>query len=249
MTMKALKKLLAVCAFLPAMAMAAGGHVKLETAPIDNHDAASLQRGAQLFVNYCLNCHAASYMRYNRLMDLGLSEQQVKDNLMFASEKVGDQMRVAMSAKDAVTWFGAQPPDLSVIARSRGADWLYTYLRSFYRDESRPTGWNNIVFPNVGMPHVLWELQGQMALEPVKETEGEHHGSGHAEPKLVMALPGEMSVKDYDRAVADLVNYLVFQGEPARSNRVQIGIITLLFLGVMLVLAYALKKEFWKDVH
>lgn len=249
MTMKALKKLLAVCAFLPAMALAAGGHVKLDTAPIDNHDAASIQRGAQLFVNYCLNCHAASYMRYNRLMDLGLSEQQVKDNLMFASEKVGDQMRVAMGAKDAAKWFGAQPPDLSVIARSRGADWLYTYLRSFYRDESRPTGWNNIVFPNVGMPHVLWELQGQMALEPVKEAEGEHHGTGHAEPKLVMALPGEMSAKDYDRAVADLVNYLVFQGEPARSHRVQIGIITLLFLGVMLVFAYALKKEFWKDVH
>lgn len=243
------KKLLAAVFLLPGLASAASDHVKLDKAPIDIHDAASLQRGAQLFVNYCLNCHQASYMRYNRLMDLGLTEQQIKDNLMFASDKVGDQMRVSMDAKDAARWFGAQPPDLSVIARSRGADWLYTYLRSFYRDESRSTGWNNVVFPNVGMPHVLWELQGQMDLQHVKAEGVDAHGEGHAETKLVMAMPGSLSEKDYDRAIADLVGYLVFQGEPAQGRRVQIGILTLAFLSVLLVFAYALKKEFWKDVH
>lgn len=251
--MRTLKRLLGIIALLPALAMAAGDHVKLDKAPIDNTDVASLQRGAKMFVNYCLNCHSASYMRYNRLMDIGLTEQQIKDNLMFAGTKIGDKMTIAMNAKDATNWFGAQPPDLSVIARSRGADWLYTYLRTFYRDDTRQTGWNNVAFPNVGMPHVLWELQGQQVLEPVKAAEGEH-GEGaahaaHAEPKLVLASAGKLSPKEYDMAVADLVNYLVFQGEPARTTRVRIGILTLLFLGVLFAFAYALKKEYWKDVH
>lgn len=251
--MRMLKRLIAVAVLLPAAAFASEGHVRLDKAPIDPSDAASLQSGARLFVNYCLNCHAAQHMRYNRLMDLGLSESQIKDNLMFTTEKVGEHMKVSMNAKDASKWFGAQPPDLSVIARSRGADWLYTYLRSFYRDESRPTGWNNTTFPNVGMPHVLWELQGQQVLEETKKAEGgeghEAHGAAHAEPKLVIAKAGMLGPKEYDAAVADLVNFLVFMGEPARGHRVQLGTLTLLFLGLLFVVAYALKKEYWKDIH
>jgi len=250
MNIMRLVRRLAVLAFLaPAVAFAAGGHVALDSAPIDQHDVASLQRGARNFVSYCLNCHSAQYMRYNRLADLGLTDQQIKDNLMFASDKVGDPMTIAMKAKDARTWFGAQPPDLSVIARSRGADWLYTYLRSYYRDESRPTGWNNVVFPGVGMPHVLWELQGQQDLEVEKHEGAEAAHGGHAAEKLVLAEPGKLTPKQYDAFVADLVNYLVYMGEPARLQRVQIGILTLLFLGVLFVFAYLLKKEYWKDVH
>lgn len=247
--MRSVRRLAAVLVFVaPTAAFAAGGHVALDTAPIDQHDVASLQRGARNFVNYCLNCHSAQYMRYNRLADLGLTDQQIKDNLMFASDKVGDPMTIAMKAKDAKQWFGAQPPDLSVIARSRGADWLYTYLRTYYRDESRPTGWNNIAFPDVGMPHVLWELQGLQDLEAAKHgAEGEH--GGHAAPKLTLTQAGSMTPKQYDAFVADLVNYLVYMGEPARLQRAQIGILTLLFLGVLFVFAYLLKKEYWKDVH
>ncbi|MBI1398104.1 MAG: cytochrome c1 [Betaproteobacteria bacterium] len=250
--MRTLRRLLAVVALVPTFAFAAGEHVHLDQAPINKTDIASLQRGAKLFVNYCLTCHSAKFMRYNRLMDIGISEQQIKDNLMFTADKVGEHMTVAMDAKDAKQWFGAAPPDLSVIARARGADWLYTYLRTFYRDDSRPTGWNNVVFPNVGMPHVLWELQGQQELEPAKAEEGEHggeHAAAHEGPTLKLAEPGKLEPKEYDAAVADLVNYLVFQAEPARAKRVQIGILTLLFLGVLLVFAYALKKEYWKDVH
>jgi ubiquinol-cytochrome c reductase cytochrome c1 subunit len=158
-------------------------------------------------------------------------------------------MTVAMKPKDAKAWFGAQPPDLSVIARSRGADWLYTYLRSYYRDESRATGWNNLAFPSVGMPHVLWELQGQQVLEEHKEGGEGAHGGGHAGPKLVLAQAGTLSPKEYDAFVADLVNYLVYMGEPARASRVQLGILTLIFLGVLFLFAFLLKKEYWKDVH
>lgn len=247
--MRILQRLALVALLAPAAAFPAGGHFALDTAPIDNTDVASLQRGARNFVSYCLNCHSAQYMRYNRLTDLGLSEQQIKDNLMFATDKVGEPMTIAMKPKDAKVWFGAQPPDLSVIARSRGADWLYTYLRTYYRDESRATGWNNLAFPNVGMPHVLWELQGQQLLEQHKESAEGGHGGGHAEPKLVLAQAGTLSPKEYDAFVADLVNYLVYMGEPARASRVQLGIITLIFLGVLFVLAYLLKKEYWKDVH
>lgn len=250
--MKTIRTLLCAVALLPTLVMASTDHVVLDEAPIKAADAASIQRGAKLFVNYCLNCHSASSMRYNRLMDLGLTEQQIKDNLMFTSEKVGDHMNIAMTRKDGAAWFGAQPPDLSVIARSRGADWLYTYLRSFYRDDSRPTGWNNTVFPNVGMPHALWELQGQLVKEEPKHAEGAEapkHGESHGAPKLVLQEPGTMTSNEYDAAVADLVNYLVFQGEPAQTRRVQIGTLTLLFLGVLLVVAFALKKEYWKDVH
>jgi ubiquinol-cytochrome c reductase cytochrome c1 subunit len=245
--MRILKTLVLAAAF-PAVAFAAGGHVALDRAPIDNHDTASLQRGAKLFVNYCMGCHGAQYMRYNRLTDLGITEEQIKDNLMFNADKVGEPMRSSMDAKAAAKWFGAQPPDLSVVARSRGADWLYTYLRTYYRDDSRATGWNNLAFPNVGMPHVLWELQGTQELE-AHEGSGDGHGASHAAPSLKLVSAGAMPPKQYDAAAADLVNFLVYLGEPARTHRVQLGMLVLLFLGVLFVVAYPLKKEFWKDIH
>jgi len=250
--MKNLKKLLAVLLLAPALALAAGDHVKLDRAPIDGSDQASLQRGARHFANYCLNCHNASYMRYNRLRDIGLSDQQILDNLVFTGSKVGDLMKVAMDPKDAKSWFGVAPPELSLIARSRastdgsGADWLYTYLRGFYRDAERPTGWNNTVFSNVGMPHVMWELQGEQVLA---ERKVQGAGFMKAEMALKLEKPGKLSPVEYDRMVADLVNYLVYMAEPARADRTTIGMFVLIALGLLFVLAYALKKEYWKDVH
>ncbi|MBU3645041.1 MAG: cytochrome c1 [Candidatus Methylopumilus sp.] len=235
-----MKKFVLVIGLLFASLALANEHVKLDRAPIDPNNQASLQRGAKYFVNYCLNCHSAMSMRYNRLMDIGLTEAQIKSNLMYASEKVGDTMTVAMPKADAKLWFGATPPDLSVEARARGADWLYSYLRGFYRDSSRPTGWNNVVFDKVGMPHVLWQLQGQQVL---KEDE-EHHSH-----QLVLDKPGTLSPAQYDLMVADLVNYLVFMAEPYKQQDQRLGILVLLFLGLLLVLTYALKKEFWKDIH
>lgn len=239
--MKAMKKLLLVALMAPAMALASG-NVHLDKANYDLGDQASLQRGAQIFVNYCLGCHSANYMRYNRMQDIGLSEEAIKQNLMFTTDKVGDLMTIPMSKQDAAAWFGAAPPDLTVIARSRGADWLYTYLRGFYRDESRPTGWNNTVFDKVGMPHVLYELQGEQVMEAVKEGEHESH-------KLVLAKPGKLKAAEYDAAVNDLVGYLVWMGEPAQQSRVKIGFVVLIFLALFFVVAYKLKKEYWKDVH
>jgi ubiquinol-cytochrome c reductase cytochrome c1 subunit len=225
---------------IPLTALAASEEMKLERAPIDPRNAVSIQRGAQVFVNYCLNCHSAEAMRYNRLEDLGLTEQQIKDNLIFATDKVGDTMTVAMRRSDAKTWFGVPPPDLSVIARARGADWLYTYLRSFYRDDSQETGWNNLAFPNVAMPHVLYELQGEQVLKPQPGPEGK---------TLVLEAPGKLSAGDYDKLTADLVNYLVFMSEPTRETRLRIGYAVLIFLGVLFVPVYLMKKEYWKDVH
>ena len=191
-------------------------------------------------------------MRFNRLRDIGLTDQQILDNLVFTGVKVGDLMKVAMDPKDSKAWFGAAPPELSLIARSRaseagsGADWLYSYLRSFYRDAERPTGWNNTVFPNVGMPHVLWELQGEQVLAEEKV-----QGPGFEKTEHVLKLdkPGKLSPVEYDQMVADLVNYLVFMAEPARSSRTTIGMFVLVALGLFFILAYALKKEYWKDVH
>ncbi len=241
-----MKKILFVLLALPLAAHAAGEHLTLDNAPIDTRDAVSIQRGVRVFVNYCLNCHSAQYMRYNRLLALGLTEQQIRDNLMFGDGKLGDTMTVAMRKSDAKEWFGVAPPDLSVIARSRGADWLYTYFRSYYRDGETATGWNNLVFPNVAMPHVLWELQGQPTLE-VKEEQGAH--GKHAVNELVLERPGTLSRSQYDRLVADLVNYLVFMAEPERANRVRLGYLVLIALGVLFVLFYLLKREYWKDVH
>jgi len=227
------------------MAVAAES-LKLDEAPIDTRDVISIQHGAKVFVNYCLNCHSASAMRYNRLEVLGLSPGQIKDNLMFTTDKPGEPMTVAMRPADAKQWFGVPPPDLSVVARARGADWLYTYLRSFYRDEATVTGWNNLVFPNVGMPHVLWELQGQQVLK-AEERKGEH-AAEHSKT-LTVAVPGALNARDYDLLVADLVNYLVFMAEPVQQSRMQIGYAVLLFLGVLFVPVYLLKQDYWKDVH
>ncbi len=218
-------------------------------------DLSALQHGAKLFVNYCLNCHSAAYMRYNRLQDIGLSNEQIKKNLVFAGDKVGDLMTVALSAKDAKEWFGAVPPDLSVIARSRagangsGADYLYTYMRGFYRDETRPTGWNNLVFPSVGMPHVLWELQGEQ--RAVYETEKDPHNpakSVHVFKGFEQTKPGSLSKADYDVAVADLVAYLQWMGEPAQNQRVRLGVWVLIFLALFTTIAWRMNASFWKDV-
>lgn len=242
-----MKKLLALLLCVPVVAFAAT-EVKLDSAPIDDRDAVSIQRGARTFINYCLNCHSATSMRYNRLMDLGLTEAQIKDNLMFAAEKVGEPMHVAAKASDQKLWFGKAPPDLSVTARARGADWLYTYLRGFYRDETKATGWNNIAFDSVAMPHVFWELQGVQVLKEVEEPGG-GHGDKHVTKKLELASKGTLTKGEYDRFVADLVNYMVFMGEPARSQRAQIGYAVLIALTALLALVYALKREYWKDVH
>lgn len=242
--MKHVKNFLFLLLAAPAVAMAAGGHsVPLDKAPVNLADNESLQRGARMFVNYCLNCHSAQAMRYSRLQDIGLTEDQIKDNLLFAAEKPGELMKVGMTKADGKAWFGATPPDLSVIARSRGADWLYTYLRSFYRDDTRATGWNNTVFDKVGMPHVMWSLQGEMV--PVYKKEGEHE----VIERLELAKPGSVTVAEYDAMVGDLVNYLVWMGEPAQVQRKQLGVIVLLFLAGFFIIAYYLKKEFWKDVH
>jgi ubiquinol-cytochrome c reductase cytochrome c1 subunit len=241
-----MKKLIVAVVFaaLPVLGMAAGGGVHLEKANIDLHDNASLQRGAKLFVNYCLSCHSAAYQRYNRMgRDIGLSDAQVKENLMLASEKVGETMTIAMPVTDAKKWFGNPPPDLSVIARARGVDWLYTYFKTFYIDESRPFGVNNAVFADVGMPHVLWELEGMK--KAIKKTEGEKTTIVGYE----MVTPGSMSEGEYDQAARDLTNFLAYTGEPIQLKRQQIGVYVLIFLFFFFIVAYMLKKEYWKDVH
>ena len=241
-----LRRFILALLFVPAAAHAAGGDIRLDRANIDSGDALSIQRGAKVFVNYCLNCHAAAAMRYNRLMDLGLTEQQIKDNLLFTGGKVGDSMIIAAAKKDRQEWFGVAPPDLSVIARSRGVDWLYTYMRSFYRDQASGTGWNNLAFPNAAMPHVLWELQGTQVLK----SEIEEHGGHKVEhKKLELESPGALSPLEYDKLTRDLVNYLSYMGEPVKARRVQIGIAVLFFLSLLLVLSWLLKMEYWKDVH
>ncbi|MFY9315982.1 MAG: cytochrome c1 [Burkholderiales bacterium] len=233
----------ALAAAIPAQASEAG--YRLDRAPIEPNNLVSLQAGARTFVNYCLNCHGAQYMRYNRLTDLGLSESQIRDNLVLTDAKVGDTMKVALSAKDGKAMFGTTPPDLTVIGRSRGADWLYTYLRTFYRDENSPTGWNNAVFPQVAMPHALWALQGERALQMVEDKE--RHGA--PQYKWTQLSPGALNEVQYDTAVRDLVNYLVYMGEPSAGDRKRIGIVSLFVLGVLFIFAYALKKEYWKNVH
>ncbi len=214
----------------------ANEEIDLDKAPIDASNHESLQRGARTFVNYCLNCHSANYMRYNRLLEIGLTEKQIKDNLLFAGEKVGDQMKVAMNKADAKKWFGAAPPDLSVEVRARGADWVYSYMRGFYRDNTRPTGWNNTVYDKVAMPHILYELQGEQTLN-------------HETHKLTLTKPGKLSVTEYDALVGDLTNFLAYVSEPAKQQRNHLGWFVLLFLGVLLVLTYKLKKAYWKDIH
>jgi ubiquinol-cytochrome c reductase cytochrome c1 subunit len=243
------KLIIALMILLPVTTLAAGGGgVHLDSADIDLGDEAALQRGAKYFANYCLNCHSAKYMRYNKMTALGLSEEQIQDNLMFAGDKIGELMTIAMKPEDAEKWFGAAPPDLTLSARLRGEDWLYTYLRGFYADPSRPFGVNNLVFPSVGMPHVLWELQG------TQEAVWEESAGGDGETlktikELKLAEPGKLSPEEYDQLARDIVTYLSWLAEPMQVERKELGVWVLLFLAVFSVIAYFLKKEYWKDVH
>jgi len=230
--------------------LAAGGtNIELQSANINLENKASLQRGAKYFVNYCLSCHSAKQLRYSRMgKDLGISPELVELNLMFTGEKIFDGMTISMRPKDAEKWFGVNPPDLSLIARSRGADWLYTYLKSFYIDESRPFGVDNALFPKVGMPHVLSDLQGlQKAV--YKDVELEDGTVKKVIDRLEIAEPGRMNEKEFDKAMNDLVNFMVYMGEPAKLERQRLGWKVLMFILVMFGIFYFLKKEYWKDIH
>jgi ubiquinol-cytochrome c reductase cytochrome c1 subunit len=244
-----MKKLIAIAslALLPLTGFAAGGHVHLEHANIDLANEAAIQRGARLFVNYCMGCHSAKYVRYQQFTKVGLTEDDIKDNLMFSDSKIGDLMTIAMPNADAEKWFGAAAPDLPLEARVRGADWIYTYLKSFYVDPSRPFGVNNTVLANAGMPHVLWELQG---VQNAVYKEVQH---GDKTDKVVdgfeLAEPGSMTPAEYDSAVRDLTTFLAYIAEPVKLERQALGIWVLLFLAVFSVIAYLLKKEYWKDIH
>jgi ubiquinol-cytochrome c reductase cytochrome c1 subunit len=231
---------------------AAGDGIAWDKAPNKTNDLAALQNGAKIFVNHCLNCHSAAFMRYNRLQDIGLTEQQIKDNLLFTTEKVGDTMKSNIDPKQAKEWFGATPPDLTLIARSRaghngtGADYLYTYMRTFYRDETKATGWNNLAFPNVGMPHVLWEMQGDR--RPVFVSHEEHGHQVDVFKGWEQIKPGKMSSLEYDQSIGDLVGYLQWMAEPSQNTRVRIGVWVMLFLVIFTVIAWRLNAAFWKDI-
>jgi ubiquinol-cytochrome c reductase cytochrome c1 subunit len=230
-----MRKIFLALLFAPCAAFAASGY-ELDASPHDPRDMASLQAGARTYVNYCLGCHGLQFVRYQGLTDIGISEEQIKENLLFTGEKVGDPIKAVHDPKEAKAWFGVAPPDLSVVSRSRGADWLYTYLRTFYRDPKTVTGWNNPVFPNVAMPHALWPLQGE-------------RGWDAKEHRFTEITKGTMSPTQYDATVRDLVNFLVYVGEPAAASRKSIGIAVLfVILGLLFPLTYWLKKEFWKDV-
>ncbi len=255
-----MKKLLLVlisCLAFAAPARAASEGIAWDKFPTERTtELAALQNGAKLFVNYCLNCHSASYMRFNRMRDIGLTEEQIKNNLIFTGAKVGDTMKVALDAKDAKDWFGGVPPDLTLIARSRadagkgsGADYLYTLLRNFYRDETKATGWNNLAFPNIGMPHVLWEMQGQQ--RAVHADEADPHDAKKTVrvfKTFEQVTPGSMDAHDYKLAVADIVAFLQWMGEPSQNSRVRIGVWVLVFLGIFTVIAWRLNAAYWKDV-
>ena len=213
----------------------ASEEVYLEKAPIDLSDQPSLQKGARTFINYCLNCHSAKYMRYNKLLDIGLSKKDIKENLLFTGKKIGDPMEISMPVKESKKWFGATPPDLSVTARSRGSDWIYSYMKGFYRDSSREIGWNNLVYANSAMPHILWELQGEQELD--KNT-----------GKLSLIKAGKLNEKEYDAVITDLTNFITYMSEPGQLKRKKMGFYVVGFLLLLLVLTIKLKKEFWKDI-
>src|SRR5664279_1222557 len=220
-------------------------------------DMAALQNGAKVFVNYCLGCHSASYMRYNRMHDIGLTDDEIKKNLLFATDKVGDTMNVTLDPKDAKEWFGTAPPDLSVIARSRaeagkgsGADYLYTLWRTFYRDDTKPTGWNNLAFPDIAMPHALWQLQGERRAKFVEAKDPHEEGKTvHRFAGFEQITPGSLSDLQYDEAVGDLVAYLQWMGEPAQGTRVRVGVGVLVFLGVLILITWRLNAAYWRTVH
>ncbi len=273
--MKPIHKLLVTCGLglLASLAAASSGGPRLDRPAIDRLDAASLQKGAQAYVNYCLPCHSASFMRYGRLTDIGFKEEDIKAAFVPPGAKIGDTMGNAMKPADAKAWFGVLPPDLSVIARARGTDWLYTYLRGFYVDETKPTGWNNLVFKDVGMPHVLWQLSGSAKLvekafasqteaesalaktrgvaEVIEKRQSGQDGKDTVQYFLRAVEPGKgaMLPEHYDAYVADLVNFLDYLGEPMKNQRIALGYMVLAFLLVLFVFAYLLKREYWKDVH
>ncbi|MBW7926441.1 MAG: cytochrome c1 [Burkholderiaceae bacterium] len=249
---KIILSLLMALGLAGAVHAAGGDTIAWDKAPDKLNDLPSLQHGAKLFVNYCLNCHSAAYMRYNRLQDIGLTEQQIKDNLLFTTDRVGDTMEANVDPKLAKDWFGAAPPDLTLIARSRaghggtGADYLYTYMRTFYKDDTKATGWNNLVFPSVGMPHVLWELQGER--QPVFETIDENGHESKVFKGWKQVSPGTMTPQQYDEAMADLVGFLQWMGEPAQNQRVRVGVWVLLFLAGFTLIAWRLNAAYWKDI-
>lgn len=240
--MKKITIALLILCLTPFSVSASEPGMPLDRAPVDITDNASLKRGAESFVNYCLTCHGASYMRYNRHRDIGFTNEEILNKMVFTGQKVGDLMQSAMRKKEGEEWFGVVPPDLSVIARARGADWLYTYLRAFYRDDATHTGWNNLVFDRVAMPHVLYQLQGEQKVIIKTSDKGE-------QKSLTLAKVGQLSTAEYDKFVGDLVNYLVYLGEPHANTRKELGIEVMIFLLGMLVLSYVLKKEYWKDIH
>ena len=238
----------AVLALLPGLVLASGGGFPLDKAEYDLSDKASLQRGAATFMNYCAGCHSTQYQRYNRVAaDIGIPDDLMKENLVFTGAKIGDLMKSTMSEKDAARWFGAPPPDLTLVARVRGADWIYTYLRSFYVDETRPFGVNNAVFPSVGMPHVLEPLQG------TPRAEFKTHTLDGVEMQQVVSIKsdgnGEMNNEEYDQTVLDLVNFLVYSAEPVQQERERMGFWVLGFIAIFFIFTVLLKKEFWRDVH
>jgi len=230
------KLLIALVTLVPSLVMAATGHeVHLESAEIDLHDKASLERGLDLFQHYCSGCHSTQYQRYERVAtDLGISKDDMRKKYMFSDAKIGDLMENAIPTADAAKWFGAAPPDLTLVARVRGADWVYSYLKGFYADEARPFGVNNTVFPLVGMPHVLQDLQGLA----VKQADGSFVTTG-----------GKMTAEEYDQAVTDITGFLVYSADPVKLEREALGWWVLGFLFIFFILAYFLKKEYWKDVH
>ncbi len=280
-----IKKLLGTIALsvLCAASYAAGGGYKLDQAPDRMNDMAALQNGAKLFVNYCLGCHSANAMRYNKLTEIGLTDEQIKKNLLFTGEKVGDLMHIAMTPEDAKKWFGAAPPDLSVIARAKsttmgpsGVDYVYTFLRTFYRDTSKATGWNNLVFPSVGMPNVLWQLQGPRVLDHVtihgeaqadggtkwQRVTAKYDAQGYSEiktevlqnytgspvDKAILSSPDGNSASVFDHQVADLANFLGWMAEPMQLQRKTMGVWVLLFLALFFVVAWRLNAAYWKHV-
>ncbi len=247
--------LISLGAFSAAQANSSG--IAWDKFPVEKTtDITALQNGARTFTNYCLNCHNAAYMRYNRLRDIGLTEAQIKGNLMFATDKVGDVMKVSFDPKNAKEWLGVVPPDLTLIARSRadagkgtGADYLYTFLRTFYRDESKATGWNNLAYPNAAMPHILWEWQGQRSAK--FEEVADAHDATKKEHRFVgfeQLTPGTQSQLAYDQSIGDLVAYLNWMGEPVQSTRTRLGVWVLGFLLIFTLIAWRLNAAFWKDI-
>jgi ubiquinol-cytochrome c reductase cytochrome c1 subunit len=245
----------------PAAIAATGHGGAVDEVHVDTTDIPSMQRGARLFVNFCLSCHSASYMRYERIStDLDIPLEVLREELMFTTDRVGDLMITTMPEDDARRWFGVAPPDLTLISRLRKPEWIYTYLRAFYQDENSPSGWNNSLFENVAMPHVMYELQGAQTLvgmvDHSEETDGDHEGGVDAQGHRIigdgifeLTHPGSMSPDEFDAAMLDLTNYLAYMAEPAQLKRKTIGVYTIGFLIIFLIVAYLLKKEYWRDIH